>query len=204
MDTTKKLAEAIKDEPREYNPVLKALIDLEEAARKVQAGEMDVQSINVERMAAREAIAASQPAPVSEKPSAHSDKNVQFADWMLHGIEISGEAADGFKLNAAVRDVLVERQRQVSIQGWTPEHDDEHRGGAMAVAAACYAIAGALADRPTSELVPTLWLWTGWSWEWWKPTSMPRRNLVKAGALILAEIERLDRAAAPTPSKGEA
>ena len=31
-----------------------------------------------------------------------------------------------------------------------------------------------------------------------------RDTLVKAGALILAEIERLDRAAAPTPSKGEA
>jgi hypothetical protein len=30
--------------------------------------------------------------------------------------------------------------------------------------------------------------------EWWKPTNR-RRDLVKAGALILAEIERLDRAA---------
>jgi hypothetical protein len=32
-----------------------------------------------------------------------------------------------------------------------------------------------------------------WSQDWWKPTN-PRRDLVKAGALIAAEIERLDRA----------
>lgn len=31
-----------------------------------------------------------------------------------------------------------------------------------------------------------------WSREWWKPKN-PRRDLVKAGALIVAEIERLDR-----------
>lgn len=37
----------------------------------------------------------------------------------------------------------------------------------------------------------------GWCWDrsWWKPTT-PRRDLVKAAALILAEIERIDRAAA--------
>ena len=32
----------------------------------------------------------------------------------------------------------------------------------------------------------------------WQPTTS-RRDLVKAGALVLAEIERLDRAAAPKP-----
>lgn len=40
-----------------------------------------------------------------------------------------------------------------------------------------------------------------WPWDesWWKPTNR-RRDLVKAGALILAEIERLDRAEAPKPA----
>lgn len=35
----------------------------------------------------------------------------------------------------------------------------------------------------------------GWPWSraWWKPASR-RRCLIKAGALILAEIERIDRA----------
>jgi len=37
-------------------------------------------------------------------------------------------------------------------------------------------------------------LWP-WSPMWWRPTTQ-RRDLVKAGALIMAEIERIDRAAA--------
>lgn len=36
-----------------------------------------------------------------------------------------------------------------------------------------------------------------WSRAWFKPTQ-PRRDLVKAGALTLAEIERIDRAAIAT------
>ena len=38
---------------------------------------------------------------------------------------------------------------------------------------------------------PSMWPWTS---EWWKPSTR-RRMLVKAAALILSEIERLDRAA---------
>jgi hypothetical protein len=38
----------------------------------------------------------------------------------------------------------------------------------------------------------------GWDWSWFKPTT-PRRDLVKAGALIVAEIERLDRTT-PAPA----
>lgn len=87
----------------------------------------------------------------------------------------------------AATDVLAERQRQITAEGWTPEHDDEYQHCEMAVAAACYIMA---ADDPRAD-VPELWPWPP---EWWKPTDV-RRDLVKAGALILAEIERLDRAA---------
>jgi len=80
----------------------------------------------------------------------------------------------------AADDVLAERQRQVEAEGWTPEHDDKHTKGEIRKAAACYA-----AGHP----IATLWPWGD---EWWKYSS-PRRSLVKAGALILAEIERLDR-----------
>jgi len=90
-------------------------------------------------------------------------------------------------LTAAARDVLAERQRQIEAEGWTPEHDDQHREGEMAEAAAAYASESA---APHGGL-PMCWPWAK---EWWKP-AYPRRNLVKAGALILAEIERLDRAA---------
>ena len=95
----------------------------------------------------------------------------------------------------AAYDVLAERRRQVEADGWTPEHDDQHEVGELATAAACYAgNAGGYVwagGRP-GEVWP-------WAREWWKP-STPRRDLVKAAALILAEIERLDRAeGGPTP-----
>lgn len=103
-------------------------------------------------------------------------------------------------LTQAARDVLAERQRQVSVEGWTPEHDDEHNEGQMAGAAGCYArhvnarawVYGAPGiDDYASEPVPDVWPLDE---NWWKP-STPRRDLVKAGALILAELERMDRAA---------
>ena len=93
----------------------------------------------------------------------------------------------------AALDVLAERRRQIEVEGWTPEHDDAHRTGGMAVAAACYA-AWTLPSRPASEVVHTLWPWTGWAHTWFKPKET-RHNLIRAAALLLAEIERLDRAA---------
>ncbi|HHK4876623.1 hypothetical protein [Pseudomonas aeruginosa] len=90
-------------------------------------------------------------------------------------------------------DVQAERRRQITAEGWTPEHDDEHSHGQMARAAACYALAGSSApnDGTAALLVSLAWPWDE---QWWKPTST-RRDLVKACALALAEIERLDRAA---------
>ncbi|HGO9838641.1 hypothetical protein [Pseudomonas aeruginosa] len=84
-------------------------------------------------------------------------------------------------------DVQAERKRQITAEGWTPEHDDEHDGGELADAAACYALSAAgWSTYAARERWP-------WPLEWWKP-STARRDLVKACALGLAEIERLDRA----------
>lgn len=94
-------------------------------------------------------------------------------------------------LTKAARDVLAERKRQIEAEGWTPDHDDEHKGGGMAFAAAAYAVH---ADAGPA-LTGTLWRWTGWALKWLKPKDR-RSNLVRAGALILAELERLDRAEA--------
>lgn len=92
----------------------------------------------------------------------------------------------------AATDVLAERRRQIESEGWTSAHDDEYlMSGSLAEAAACYAISSIPGAERRKE-PPHGW---PWSIEWWKPTT-PRRNLVKAGALILAEIERLDRQAA--------
>ncbi|WP_256814345.1 hypothetical protein [Klebsiella pneumoniae] len=90
-------------------------------------------------------------------------------------------------VTAAAADVLAERQRQVTAEGWTAERDDGYQNSELADAAACYAIHAHNQGFSTPAHRP-------WSQDWWKQTS-PRRDLVKAGALILAEIERLDRAA---------
>lgn len=97
-------------------------------------------------------------------------------------------------MSQAARDVLAERSRQVEAEGWTPGHDDEHDKGEMAVAAALYAL-----QRGAG---PALWIASskgniGYieSIELWLKPCGPRRSLEKAGALILAEMERMDRAA---------
>ncbi|EPG5901004.1 hypothetical protein N0681_23010 [Pseudomonas aeruginosa] len=103
-------------------------------------------------------------------------------------------AAPGKEVPQAWIDVQAERRRQIEAEGWTPKHDDEHSHGQMARAAACYALAGSSApnDETAALLVSLAWPWDE---QWWKP-STARRDLVKACALALAEIERLDRATA--------
>ncbi|MGR7993899.1 hypothetical protein [Xanthobacter sp. ZOL 2024] len=98
------------------------------------------------------------------------------------------------EMPAAWHDVLAERRRQVSVEEWTPDHDDEYESGELALAAAAYAenTASGYDGETCGEDPPYAWPWAD---KWWKPTTR-RRDLVKAGALILAEIERLDRAIA--------
>ncbi|MGN6206039.1 hypothetical protein [Humibacter sp.] len=92
---------------------------------------------------------------------------------------------DGVSLIAA------ERERQISAEGWTPGHDDEHAREQMARAAACYALPPEYRDVGRSDGTPFEWPWER---KWWKPTPDDRvRELVKAGALIAAEIDRLQR-----------
>ena len=92
--------------------------------------------------------------------------------------------------STAITDIAAERRRQIDAEGWTPWHDDIHADGELAAAAACYIVGGfgTPSFRPNA-LPPLSW---PWSWDWWRPTDR-RRDLVKAGALIAAEIERLDR-----------
>ncbi len=91
--------------------------------------------------------------------------------------------------------IMAERERQISQEGWTPEHDDNHGNGELAIAAACYARFAAdtayLGGNATRRLSPP----KDWPWdhEWWKPHASIH-DLVRAGALIAAEIDRLRRA----------
>jgi hypothetical protein len=97
-------------------------------------------------------------------------------------------------INAVIAEIETERRRQVADEGWTPEHDDTHVNGEMAEAAACYAIRNAeqRVFAGGRSILHTLW---PWSREWWAPKNR-RRDLIRAAALIVAEIERLDRAEA--------
>lgn len=100
------------------------------------------------------------------------------------------------ELSKAAADVLAERQRQQAVKGWSVAHDDQHQDGAIALAGAGYAHAAAWAtmapsEAPFTDDEPP----TPWPDEWEFKPGEPRRMLVKAAALILAEIERLDRAA---------
>lgn len=99
----------------------------------------------------------------------------------------------------AVQDVLLERVRQLSEEGYDAKHDDAHTDGAIALAAAAY-IGGALKCHDGKKYGPpdgqdddvdVLMALAPWSIRY----KSPRDSLVKATALILAEIERIDRAA---------
>lgn len=94
------------------------------------------------------------------------------------------------EMTRAAQDVLAERKRQIEAEGWSPEHDDEHDQGELADAAGCYALFRT--PREPNYAPPRYWPWDE---TWWKPVKDKRRNLVKSAALLLAEIERLDRAA---------
>lgn len=100
----------------------------------------------------------------------------------------SGAMASGYEAaqTAAARDVLAERARQISVEGWTPEHDDQYVRQELERAAICYIVIG------PNRMSPDDWPFHP---KYWRPAK-PRRELVKAAALLIAAIERLDRAEA--------
>lgn len=103
--------------------------------------------------------------------------------------------------------IATERDRQMGDEGYTPEHDDEHDGGQLAMAAACYASAAARERIYTQqEYAKSVRFADPFPWE--NDTRPHRGNtldvdsvtdddairlLVKAGALIAAEIDRITR-----------
>lgn len=95
--------------------------------------------------------------------------------------------------------IATERARQIAVEGWTPEHDDTHDDAEMVKAARAYSWVALCevcfaADATDFRIIPNDWPME-WSRHWFKPSDDPVRNLVKAGALIAAEIDRLQRLA---------
>jgi hypothetical protein len=89
-------------------------------------------------------------------------------------------------LSPFMQAVIAERFRQIEGEGWSLDHDDAHIDGELARAGACYA---RNAGQPRMPNKPIDWPWRG---DWWKPAGF-RRDLVRAGALIIAEGEKFDR-----------
>ena len=93
---------------------------------------------------------------------------------------------------SGAHQIATERQRHFVEERWTEDHDDEHSKGELAQAAELYVFA--YTHPEAARAVPDEWPWDP---EWWKPESKPGnpsdRDLVKAGALIAAELDRRAR-----------
>lgn len=99
-------------------------------------------------------------------------------------------------MNTGVELIAAERHRQIEKEGWTPEHDDVHTKGELVRAAVCYCEANnlELTENEDGENLIESGYWP-FDESDWKPTPEDRvRELVKAGALLAAEIDRIQRA----------
>ena len=86
--------------------------------------------------------------------------------------------------------IAEERERQKYVENFNSEHDKQWVNGELALAAACYAMTPEIRKEYKHALGESK-TWP-FSKEWWKPTPENRvKELIKAGALIAAEIDRL-------------
>lgn len=97
-----------------------------------------------------------------------------------------------------IESIAAERLRQIEVKGWTPEHDDQHSDETLALVAALYAAPFPLFS--VEFLEDHTLLDDPWPSSWEESSDKRdehdrRRRLEIAGALIAAEIDRLDRAA---------
>jgi hypothetical protein len=143
-------------------------------------------------------VARVTPAPAADAYNSRKNEEFARAYGAGPGRVVSG---DTFRVLALLSD---ERVRQLKTEGFNDRHDDKHTFEDLARAAACYAMPGhfraLLVGAGGGNLRRTLWPWDE---SWWKPQCpgstmhLPRHmrihDLVKAGALIIAEIERLIR-----------
>ena len=100
------------------------------------------------------------------------------------------------KTRNVIKEIEAERRRQISEEGYDDDHDDKHYEGQLARAAYCYTRHAATdtlhkfaLQMVTEGSCPPMW---PWHVRHWKPKDR-RSDLIKAAALIAAEVERLDR-----------
>lgn len=111
---------------------------------------------------------------------------------VLHENDIASAPLLGVEL------ITRERNRQIVTERWSTQHDDSHTDQSMAIVAAMYAVHGTdseVLNRAGDGEVTDAWPKT-WAERFDKRNKHPRiRQLAIAGALIAAEIDRLQRAA---------
>ena len=112
---------------------------------------------------------------------------VENHDLQCSTVELSGPKV---RVLTPLEMIAAERKRQIEKEGYSPEHDDKHEHGEIARGAAAYLLAGS-----TNRLAQEIWPWP--DGDGFKPTPADRmRELTKAGAMLVAEMERLQRAGA--------
>lgn len=130
--------------------------------------------------------------PEDETTSAHYDASLELGEDMLDDAIVEymmakdPAATEVGTYTHGARLIARERLRQISREGYTPEHDAEHNMGELVRAAISYAYTGMHGNANTQP--DPEWPWDR---ESWKPSDDRIRSLVKAGALIAAEIDRV-------------
>jgi hypothetical protein len=90
------------------------------------------------------------------------------------------------KTKTGIELIQEERERQMKEKGWTLEFDQQWINNELPNAAICYLVEPDLRDASAFQFPET------WDIKWWKPSPEDRiRELVKAGAMVAAEIDRL-------------
>ena len=133
------------------------------------------------------------PISCSQGGFAYNGAHIEY--WKSRALK--AEAGGSAQESLGVAAISKERQRQINEEGWTAERDSHYWHGTLASAALCYVHAGIFGREGDEGFVRRYWRWDE---QWWKPADT-RQNFVKAGALIAAEIDRIDRASA-VPSTG--
>lgn len=107
----------------------------------------------------------------------------------------SGQPAQAVDLGTGVKAIAAERERQLQAEGFTRDSDRQYQRGELAKAATAYVqlaamdlAAGGTRDHIAWHGPAAVWPWAP---EWWKPVDA-RRDLVRAGALIAAQIDLID------------
>lgn len=119
---------------------------------------------------------------------------------------------------SGIDEIAAERKRQIELEGWTEKHDDQHKDRSLALVAALYATPIELFKV---ERCRNGGMTISDAWPWWSSDPDPqgrggrapswdkrklhdeRRRLVIAGALLAAEIDRIDRADAKARALAE-